>query len=239
MKRLEELSKDDWRSLVKNIPHIGEKLDWPLTCYDEQYFTNQNERIYRVRDNNETHGQKRKGLLKVSQLRMYIQSHPAKTEPINIRYNLGGNKDIYSVMFFDEPERYEDIKKVNLGIGLYRSECEQWKEGRYGKEFVSGNAIDCLVDEITRYGMPSQLWPWSNADIHIDLIKNNAELWYHGMDAGSPAVAVSRDYGLQLYKLILGVLEKDEGKIHHSYASGWHPKITDSGANNPKWINGL
>lgn len=235
MKQLEELSKDEWKSLIKSIPHIGDKLGCALWSYDYNHHTDQNKRIYRV------HNKDKKGLLKVSQLRMFVQDSLSgnRIEPITVRWNLGGNSDIYSVMFFDEPKDYQEIKKIHLGVGVFNSEREQWQQESHHKNFVSGNAIDNLVEKITTYGVPSQLWPWSDADIHVDVDKKEAELWYHGMDAKTPAVAVSRDYGLRLYKLILGVLGKDEGNIHHSYPSGHHPRLTDSGANNPPWIKGL
>ena len=42
MNQLEELSKDEWRDLIKSIPKIGDKLDCALWFYDRKYYTDQN-----------------------------------------------------------------------------------------------------------------------------------------------------------------------------------------------------
>tara|TARA_Y100000310_G_scaffold335400_1_gene417369 strand:+ start:1284 stop:1928 length:645 start_codon:yes stop_codon:yes gene_type:complete len=205
MKTLEELSAEEWGCLMALIPNIGEEFSSAIRWNDRNQGTDQNERIYRVKS------EEKSVLLKVSQIH-YYNNLKGKPEPITIKWSGGPTFDIYSAVFFDDPENDGDIKTVNLGTGLFQ-----------GK-------IDHLVDKLTPWGVPSQLWPWSDTDIYIDVEKGDAELWYHGIDARTPGEAVTRDFGLQLYKVVLRVLDMDEGLINHSYPDRLSPRLIDTGS---------
>jgi len=226
---LEALTKDEWKKLIKKLS-IGERLNLFFEGLDDgyySYYTEQNQRLYKV------YHHKGSSLLNVSQLRGYRQDswHGDRIEPIVVEDNVGRH-NIYTVTFLNNPRAKKKVEKIEIYTVLrnpdYQMGKEEWEQHSGYKILIPKREIDRLVEEVTRYGVPSSPL-WEDAQIDIDLNKNHAELWYGGLDAGWPSKAVSREYGLSLYRRVLCVLEQKGGKIYHRGSSFHSPPILDMG----------
>lgn len=226
---LEALTQDKWNKLIGKLP-IGERLNQMFLGLDDgdySYYAEQNQRLYKV------HHREGSSLLNVSQWCGYRQDswHGDRIEPIVVEDNVGRH-NIYAVTFLNNPIAKKKVEKMEMHMVLrnpdYQTGKEEWEQHSGYKVLIPKQEIDRLVEEVTRYGVPSSPL-WEDAEISIDLNKNHAELWYGGLDAGWPSNAASREYGLSLYRRVLYVLEQKEGKIHHRGSSFHSPPILDMG----------